>query len=321
MKTSIGNNSFLSLEESESPTGKGGAAGVVLNHGKEKPSNMVAEGSFDPNTGFHLSRSAKDSDHGLECMASSHPMSKKEATDFLMDVIVAEKRGGNDEKIHATYRSGGNKTSGDVHHAYAARPAWKYNGIPGSQREIKPKSLPSLAGEDMARRANSAYWKPHPGMYENRSSHGRNQQPYGATYDKDGHCEEPNRPKIVHQRSREKDRTWGRETLYNDGTKTWFPYKHQTSGTYERSFGKYDANRMHKKVFFRMTTKYDKMYDSHQVNPADNELRNKERNQHLHTIRIHQKAIANMLLGQAHWYLQARITQLHDYSIILDQSR
>ena len=27
------------------------------------------------------------------------------------------------------------------------------------------------------------------------------------------------------------------------------------------------------------------------------------------------------LLGQAHWYLQARITQLHDYSIILDQSR
>ena len=112
---------------------------MVLNHGKEKPSNMVAEGSFDPNTGFHLSRSAKDSDHGLECMASSHPMSKKEATDFLMDVIVAEKRGGNDEKIHATYRSGGNKTSGDVHHAYAARPAWKYNGIPGSQREIKPR--------------------------------------------------------------------------------------------------------------------------------------------------------------------------------------
>ena len=95
---------------------------MVLNHGKEKPSNMVAEGSFDPNTGFHLSRSAKDSDHGLECMASSHPMSKKEATDFLMDVIVAEKRGGNDEKINATYRPGGNKTSGDVHHAYAARP-------------------------------------------------------------------------------------------------------------------------------------------------------------------------------------------------------
>ena len=89
MKTSIDDNSFLSLEESESPTGKGGAAGVVLNHGKEKPSNMVAEGSFDPNTGFHLSRSAKDSDHGLECMTSSYPMSKKEATDFLMDVIVA----------------------------------------------------------------------------------------------------------------------------------------------------------------------------------------------------------------------------------------
>ena len=41
--------------------------------------------------------------HGLECMDSSHPMSKKEATDFLMDVIVAEKRGGNDEKINATY--------------------------------------------------------------------------------------------------------------------------------------------------------------------------------------------------------------------------
>ena len=39
MKTSIDDNSFLSLEESESPTGKGGAAGVVLNHGKEKPSN------------------------------------------------------------------------------------------------------------------------------------------------------------------------------------------------------------------------------------------------------------------------------------------
>ena len=39
MKTSIDDSSFLSLEESDSPTGKGGAAGVVLNHGKEKPSN------------------------------------------------------------------------------------------------------------------------------------------------------------------------------------------------------------------------------------------------------------------------------------------
>ena len=110
MIASKDDNSFLSLEESTSPTGKGGAAGVVLNHGKEKPSNMVAEGSFDPNTGFHLPRSAMDSDHGLECMASSHPMSKEDATDFLMDVIVAEKRGGNDEKIIATNRSGGNKT-------------------------------------------------------------------------------------------------------------------------------------------------------------------------------------------------------------------
>ena len=184
---------------------------------------MVAEGSFDPNTGFHLPRSATDSDHGLECMASSYPMSKEDATDFLMDVIVAEKRGGNDEKIHATYRPGGNKSSGDVHHAYTARPTWRYNGTPGSQREIKPKSLPSLAGEDMARRANSPYWKPHPGMYENRSSHGRNQQPDGATYYKDGHCEEPHQPKVVHQRSRKKDHVWGRETKYNEDCRSELP--------------------------------------------------------------------------------------------------
>ena len=55
MKTSIDNNSFLSLEESASPTGKGGAAGVVLNHGKEKPSNKVASLQFckqrDPSVG------------------------------------------------------------------------------------------------------------------------------------------------------------------------------------------------------------------------------------------------------------------------------
>ena len=42
MKTSIDDSSFLSLEESDSPTGKGGAAGVVLNHGKEKPSNTYS---------------------------------------------------------------------------------------------------------------------------------------------------------------------------------------------------------------------------------------------------------------------------------------
>ena len=232
----VNRNAFQALGEPSPLTMYRGAASGKFFHGKDEPSNMVAEGSFDPSTGLLSSPLGMGGDHDLQLMVRSRPMVGEDLKTYIKDITlmseseVSGTASGNAAAITLRNKNG-LMMNGDVHHrAYSAcdhSGKWRYNGkvTPGYQSQPKPTNLPSLAGTAKARRASKPYYQPHPGLYSGR---GQDQQHSGAVTYRNSHCEEPYNQEIVKQRSIKKGRMWGLQTTYEDGHKEWTKYEQQT---------------------------------------------------------------------------------------------
>ena len=232
----IDGNVFSLLDQEPSTPFNGGVAGGKSFHGKEKPSVMVAEGSFDPSTELHSPFQREESDHDLQLMVGSRPMERGDLQEYLHDVLLVDEDAWNNqvEKGHRTHLKNRSVNAGDVRHqAYTARAnsqEWRYNGsvTPGYAQQEKPKNLPRLAGEAKARHDARPYYQTHPGLYGDRTGRGLDQHTIGAANYMDSHCEEPKQVKIVRTRNTKRGKTWGHECTYSNGIKTWEPFQYQT---------------------------------------------------------------------------------------------
>ena len=299
----ITSNVFQVFGVSEDPYPQGGVAGGKSIHGKGEPSNMVAEGSYDPSTQLQLQPLRQDDggDDDLQFMAASRPMEGKELETYIKDVcLVGEDSGTAFEKPTASsHFRNGSKSTGDVqHYAYSASAnsgKWRYNGNvrPGYAQQPKSTNLPSLAGTAKASRNDSPYWRSHSGLYGNRTRRNKNQQHDGAVM-MNSHCEEPRQPRIVNKRSRKKGRTWGMMTYYDDGSKMWESYRYQTSS---KNTHKSKLDKMRKHTFLKILDKaMDDLGADYNVTPTDLAPRNYMRGSaYINAIKLERKKLQLLL--------------------------
>ena len=225
----IDDNAFNLLESESSTSFTSGVTGENFFHGKEKPSVMVAEGSFDPSTGPHSTLLREGGDYDLQFMVGSRPMDNRDLEEYMRDVLFVDETAWKDqvEKGHRKFQfNHRSATNGDVRHqAYTARATsgeWRYNGsvVPGYAQQQQPTNLPRLAGKAQARHVAKPYYQKHPGLYGNRSGRDQDYQPIGAVNYENSHSEEPNHSKIVRTRSTRRGMTWGKESTYTNGVNT-----------------------------------------------------------------------------------------------------
>ena len=254
-------NAFQPLEEPLRPSTNGRVPSGDFIRGNEQRSDMVAEGSFHPFTGLYSQSQRTGNDHDLQWMAGSYQMGKEDVLTYIRDVTLMEETGGTRANVHSTSLSmNGRMVTGDVpHRAYTANAnsgKWRYNGSvkPGYKAHGQPKIPPRLAGAAEARRASSPYWSPHPGLYANNQGRGQDQQHIGAVNNNNSHSEEPNNKRIVKQHNTKRGKTWGKQTIYSDGSKLWTPFKQQTSPKINKYADNW-TNKMRKRIFFKRLDK------------------------------------------------------------------